>query len=65
MVYVVKDNQTVEPRVVTVGSTFGNRVEIQKGLSPGESVVTDGQLRLFPGARIQPVPASQIDSKAL
>ncbi|MBV9503849.1 MAG: efflux RND transporter periplasmic adaptor subunit [Acidobacteriia bacterium] len=65
MVYVVKGNQTVEPRPVTVGSSFGNKVEIQKGLSAGESVVTDGQLRLFPGARIRAVPASQVDSQAL
>jgi multidrug efflux system membrane fusion protein len=26
---------------------------IEKGLTPGETVVTDGQLRLAPGARVQ------------
>jgi membrane fusion protein, multidrug efflux system len=65
MVFVVKQNQTVEPRPVIVGSNVGNRVTIAKGLSAGESVVTDGQLRLFPGARIRAVPASQVDSKPL
>jgi len=65
MVYVVKPDQTVEARVVTVGANFGNKVTIEKGLSAGESVVTDGQLRLFPGARIQAVPASQVDSQPL
>jgi hypothetical protein len=26
---------------------------VEKGVNPGERVVTDGQLRLFPGARIE------------
>lgn len=65
MVYVVKADNTVETRPVTVGSTIGNKVTITKGLAAGENVVTDGQLRLFPGARIRPVPASQVDSKTL
>ena len=65
MVFVVKKDQTVEPRPVTVGSNLGNKVTIAKGLSAGESIVTDGQLRLFPGARVRVVPASQVDSKTL
>ena len=65
MVFVVKSDQTVEPRPVTVGASIGNKVTIQKGVSAGETVVTDGQLRLFPGARIQPVPASKVDSQPL
>jgi multidrug efflux system membrane fusion protein len=65
MVFVVKADQTVEPRTVTVGATIGNKVTIEKGVSAGETVVTDGQLRLFPGARIQPVPASKVDSQPL
>ena len=65
MVFVVKPDQTVDARKVTVGSNFGNKVTIQKGLAAGETVVTDGQLRLFPGARIKPVPAGKIDSQAL
>lgn len=65
MVFVVKQDETVEPRPVTVGSNVGNKVTIAKGLSAGERVVTDGQLRLFPGAHIRAVPASQIDSKPI
>jgi membrane fusion protein, multidrug efflux system len=65
MVFVVKPDQTVEARMVTVGASIGNKVTIEKGVSAGESVVTDGQLRLFPGARIQAVPASQVDSQPL
>jgi multidrug efflux system membrane fusion protein len=65
MVYVVKPDQTVETRIVTVGLTRGSKIVIAKGLKSGETVVTDGQLRLFPGARIRPVPASSIDSQQL
>ena len=35
---------------------------MQKGVTPGETVVTDGQLRLYPGARIEPVAAGKIDA---
>ncbi|MDQ6698568.1 MAG: efflux RND transporter periplasmic adaptor subunit [Acidobacteriota bacterium] len=65
MIYVVKPDQTVEPRIVTVGATHGGSVIVEKGVAAGETIVTDGQLRLFPGARIQAVAASKIDSKAL
>jgi membrane fusion protein, multidrug efflux system len=53
-VYVVKDNK-VELRPVTAGQAFGKKMIIDKGVGPGETVVTDGQLRLFPGAQIQAV----------
>lgn len=65
MVYVVKPDQTVETRIVTVGLTRGNKVVIAKGLKSGETVVTDGQLRLFPGAKIRPVPPGSVDSQQL
>ncbi len=64
-VYVVKKNQTVEPRMVSAGRTVGGKIVLEKGVAPGETVVTDGQLRLFPGARIQAVPAGKIDSREL
>jgi multidrug efflux system membrane fusion protein len=64
-VYVVKPDQTVEPRVVTAGAVMGRKMIIEKGIAPGEKVVTDGQLRLFPGAKIEPVAAGKIDSQPL
>ena len=53
--YVVKADQTVESRPVTVLRNAGDGAVIGKGLSPGETVVTDGQLRLSPGAKIEVV----------
>jgi len=52
-VYVVKSNpadQTVEERPVVVGISFQGETVIKSGLKAGETVVTDGQLRLTPGA---------------
>ena len=65
VVYVVKEDQSVELRPVTVGISRGNRVVIDKGLAKGETVVTDGQLRLFPGAKIRAVPTGRVDSQEL
>jgi multidrug efflux system membrane fusion protein len=65
MVYVVKPDQTVEPRNVRAGAIHGNQIVIQQGLAAGETVVTDGQLLLYPGAHIQPVAASKVDSRTL
>ncbi len=62
LVYVVKKDQTVEARAVTVGRSLDRKVVIEKGVQPGETVVTDGQLRLFPGAHIKAVPAVQAES---
>ena len=51
-VYVVKADESVEPRPVSVGQTVLGKVIIEKGLTAGETIVTDGQSRLFPGAKI-------------
>jgi multidrug efflux system membrane fusion protein len=64
-IFVVKADQTVESRPVTVARTIGRRAVIAKGVTPGETVVTDGQLRLYPGAKIQPVPAGKVDNLPL
>ena len=53
--YVVKADQTVESRPVTVQRSAPDGAVIAKGLAPGETVVTDGQLRLSPGAKIEVV----------
>jgi membrane fusion protein, multidrug efflux system len=52
-VYVVKPDLTVEPRPVSIGMNVGSETIIEKGLGAGEKVVTEGQLRLVPGAKVQ------------
>lgn len=64
-IFVVKADQTVESRPVTVARTIGRKAVIARGVAPGETVVTDGQLMLFPGAKIKPVPAGKVDNQVL
>jgi membrane fusion protein, multidrug efflux system len=52
-VYVVKDDNTVEARNVTTGPRVNEDLVVEKGLEEGDTVVTEGQLRLAPGARVQ------------
>jgi membrane fusion protein, multidrug efflux system len=60
-VFVVKDDQTVEMRPVEVGPQSTDVTVITKGVGLGETVVTDGQLRLFPGAKVQVKDADKPD----
>jgi multidrug efflux system membrane fusion protein len=52
-VFIIKNDLTVEDRVITVGRTINSETVIEKGLRSGEKVVTDGQLRLVPGAKVE------------
>ena len=51
-VWVMKDDDTVEMRPVTLGVTEGAVAAVDKGLNPGERVVVDGAEGLRPGARV-------------
>jgi multidrug efflux system membrane fusion protein len=53
-VYVVKPDQTVEARPVTLGVTDGDDVAIDTGLTIGEQVVVDGAERLRDGSPVAP-----------
>jgi len=55
-VFVVKADSTVESRPVKVGRRLAREVVVEQGLKGGERVVTDGQLRLVPGARVEIKP---------
>lgn len=52
-VFVVKPDMTTELRSVLPGNEVAGLTVIQNGLQRGETVVTDGQLRLFPGAKVE------------
>jgi multidrug efflux system membrane fusion protein len=51
-VYVIKSDQTVEFRPVTAIRTLDSRTVV-RGIKAKEIIVTDGQLRLVPGAKVQ------------
>jgi multidrug efflux system membrane fusion protein len=56
-VYVVKADNTVEARPVKVGWIDRDEAVVESGVKAGETVVTDGQLRLTPGAKVSAKPA--------
>lgn len=59
-VFVVADDDTVQPRLVTLGAEIGSRFEVVDGLEPGELVVVRGNERLQPGQAVAyepPAPA--------
>jgi multidrug efflux system membrane fusion protein len=69
-VFVVKSDKTVDMRPVTVDRGNDKETVIQSGVQPGDIVVTDGQVRLVPGAKVditnkptsaseQPTPVNQ------
>jgi multidrug efflux system membrane fusion protein len=52
-VFVIKNDLTVESRPIIVGRSLDGETVIEKGLQSGEKVVTDGQLRLVPGTKVE------------
>ena len=60
-VFVVKPDQTAEARQVAVERTVGGEAVITNGVQPGERVVTDGQMRLAPGTKVEPKNSSRMN----
>jgi multidrug efflux system membrane fusion protein len=52
-VFVVNSDMAAEQRPVKVARVVGGESVISSGVEPGETVVTDGQLRLLPGIKVQ------------
>jgi multidrug efflux system membrane fusion protein len=52
-VFVIKQDMTAEARPVAISQNIGGQAVVRQGLQPGERVVTDGQLRLVPGSKVE------------
>jgi membrane fusion protein, multidrug efflux system len=52
-VYVVKQDSTAEQRAVSLGQRQGDLIVVEKGVEPGERVVTNGQLGVTPGGKVR------------
>jgi multidrug efflux system membrane fusion protein len=66
-VFVVERDMSAKAHPVVVGDSLEGQTVIKSGLKGGETVVTDGQLRLFPGAKVKiksglDQPAQQVPS---
>jgi membrane fusion protein, multidrug efflux system len=60
-VFVIKPDDTVDLRPVTVDRSIGDLTVVASGLKAGERVVTDGQMRLTPGAKVEVQKAPAAD----
>jgi membrane fusion protein (multidrug efflux system) len=63
-VYVVKDDNTVEIRVVTPGPIKGNEQVIESGLEGGESIIVEGIQKVRGGMTVNPSPYSPAAQRA-
>jgi len=52
-VFIVRPDLTAEARPVKIERNVDNQAVIESGLSAGEKVVTDGQIRLVTGAKVE------------
>jgi multidrug efflux system membrane fusion protein len=52
-VFVVKQDNTVDQQPIVAGQRVGDDVVVEKGLKVGQTVVTEGQLRLEAGTKVQ------------
>ena len=59
--YVLKDDMTVEQRIVTTKEAFEGWTPIVKGVNEGEKVVISGIAKLRPGAKVVLVEATEND----
>jgi multidrug efflux system membrane fusion protein len=62
-VFVVKEDNRVEMRAVTVGRTQDGQAVVAKGLFAGEVVVREGQFLLGPGSRVEIKDLAKGDTK--
>jgi membrane fusion protein (multidrug efflux system) len=61
-VYVVGDSNKVAIRPVRASTWFGSRWTVDSGIKPGDKVVVDGTQKIFPGAKVAPVPYAAADT---
>ena len=59
-VLVLKPDNTVEYRAVSVGRVVDGLRAIEKGLAPGERVVINGMMRVRPGMKVTPTSAAMV-----
>ena len=60
-VYVVRTDSLVEKRFIEVGPEEDNRVIVERGVSPGERIVTEGMHKLTNGMKVNPVTPKPAD----
>lgn len=62
-VYVVRADSVVEKRFIETGPETDNKVIVERGLAPGEKIVTEGYHKLSHAMKINPITATETDDK--
>lgn len=52
-IFVMRRDSTVEKRFIELGPEFQNNIIVERGLNPGEMIVSEGYHKLSPGIKIQ------------
>ncbi len=63
--FIIKADDTVEIRSLTIGRRIGPMTVVQQGINPGDRVVTSSLLKLFPGSKVKVVTEEQYRSGAV
>ncbi|MDE7458369.1 MAG: efflux transporter periplasmic adaptor subunit, partial [Muribaculaceae bacterium] len=57
-IYVVRPDSVVERRFVETGPELDNIIVVERGLAPGENIVTEGFHKLKHGMKVAPTEKS-------
>ena len=52
-VFVMRRDSTAERRFIELGPEFGNKVVVERGLAPGETIICEGYNKLTPGMKVR------------
>lgn len=52
-VFVMRRDSTAERRFIELGPEFGNKVVVDRGLAPGETIISEGYHKLTPGMKVR------------
>ena len=62
-IYVMRRDSTAERRFIELGPEFGNKVVVERGLAPGETIISEGYHKLTPGMKVRVASKSENTSR--
>lgn len=65
LVMVVSAGGDVEPRTIKLGPSVKGGVLVEEGIKPGEQIIVEGLMKARPGAKVQPMTASEMAAMAV
>lgn len=59
-IFVMRRDSTAERRFIELGPEFGNKVVVERGLAPGETIISEGYHKLTPGIKVRVASKSKL-----